>query len=182
MLAAELNHRSGSGNAEASLQGSGLVIDAGVNHAAVVAALVTGNAIFLFENQHTETGKASRNLKCNAEPDYASSDDDHVMARIGHSVVARRGTLQQQRSPMTGWRPPRERFRESSHYGQLADPSVYDERDLYALAGVGGDAWRCSGDRDSIDNRVRPRPASATSCADTATRQQRCGNAEQHRG
>jgi hypothetical protein len=84
MLAAELNHGRGSRNAKAGLHGAGLVVDARVNHTAIVAALVASNAIFLFEQQETQAGKAARDFERNAEPYYATANDDYVISRIGH--------------------------------------------------------------------------------------------------
>jgi len=51
VLAAEFHHGGGALDAKLGLQGSGLVINAGVNHAAVVPALVTGDSVFLFDQQ-----------------------------------------------------------------------------------------------------------------------------------
>jgi len=51
MLAAELDHGRGSAHAKTRLHGTGLVVNAGVNDAAVVSALVTGNPVFFFEQQ-----------------------------------------------------------------------------------------------------------------------------------
>ena len=84
MLAAELNHGRGAHDAEASLHRARLVIDAGVNHAAVVSALVAGNAVFLFQHQQLEMRQAARDFEGDAESDNSTADDDQVVARIDH--------------------------------------------------------------------------------------------------
>ena len=47
----ELDHGRRSTHAQTRLHRAGLVVDAGVNDAAVVAALMPGNAVFFFEEQ-----------------------------------------------------------------------------------------------------------------------------------
>src|ERR1700688_2508161 len=84
VLAAEVNHGRGSGDAEAGLQGSGLVIDAGVNDAAVVSALVASDTVFFLEEQEPQVGKTARDFERDAKADGATADDDHVVARVGH--------------------------------------------------------------------------------------------------
>src|ERR1700681_176642 len=49
MLAAKCDHRHSSADAKTSLHGARLVVDAGMDHATVVSALVEGNAVFFLE-------------------------------------------------------------------------------------------------------------------------------------
>ena len=53
MLEAELDHRRGSTDAKTRLQRARLVVDAGVNDAAVVSALVARDAVFFLQEQQT---------------------------------------------------------------------------------------------------------------------------------
>ena len=84
VLAAELDHGRRSGHAKPGLHGSRLVVDAGVNDAAVVAALVAGDAVFFFEEQQAQAGKAARNFERDPEPHHTTADDDDIVARISH--------------------------------------------------------------------------------------------------
>jgi hypothetical protein len=51
VLTAELNHGRRPADAQPSLQGARLVVNAGVDDTAIVSALVAGNAVFLFKKQ-----------------------------------------------------------------------------------------------------------------------------------
>ena len=62
VFAAELDHGCGAGNAEARLKRSGLVVNARVDDAAVVAALVAGHGLFLFEKQKPLSGETASDL------------------------------------------------------------------------------------------------------------------------
>jgi len=84
VFAAELYHGRGTGYAEAGFQRAGLVIDAGVDDAAVVSALVAGDAVFFFENEETEMGEAAGDLEGDGEAYRAATDDDYVVTKIGH--------------------------------------------------------------------------------------------------
>jgi hypothetical protein len=64
------------GTQEPGLHRTGLVVDAGMNHPAVVSALVAGNALFFLEKQQTEMRKAARDFERDPEPHSATADDD----------------------------------------------------------------------------------------------------------
>ena len=84
VLAAELDHGRRSTDAQLGFHRPWLVVDAGMNHAAVVSALVAGNAVFLLQNQEPTTWKAARDFERNPESDHTTADDDYVVARIAH--------------------------------------------------------------------------------------------------
>ena len=82
VLPAKFNHRSRTGNAVVRLQGAGFVIDAGVDHATVVAGLMTGDRVFLFKNGNTAIGKtASRFQGCRQSND-STTDDDEIQLQV----------------------------------------------------------------------------------------------------
>jgi len=85
VLAAELDHGRGSGNTEARLQRARLVVDARVDKAAVVAALVAGNAVFFLQDQKPQAWEAACDFESNGKAYDAAADDDYVVARVGHS-------------------------------------------------------------------------------------------------
>ncbi len=84
VLATELDHRRRAGNAQLCLQRPWLVVDPGMNDAAVVAALMPGYAIFLLEQQRAKAGESLGNLERDGEADNASADDDDVVVRVRH--------------------------------------------------------------------------------------------------
>ena len=84
MRAAELDHGARTLDTQRRLERSRLVVDAGMDDSAVVAALVSADAIFFFENEQPKAGKAPRDIKCDGEADNASAYYQHVAARIGH--------------------------------------------------------------------------------------------------
>ena len=86
VLAAELDHGGGAGDAESRLQRTGLVVEAGVDDAAVVSALVAGDAVFFLQNQKPQMGKAARDFERDGEADHTAADDDYVVTGIDHSV------------------------------------------------------------------------------------------------
>ena len=86
VFAAELNHGRGAGQAEAGFQRAWFVVDTGVDDAAVVSALVAGNAVFFFENEETEMGETTCDLEGDGEAYDAAADDDYVVVRVGHGV------------------------------------------------------------------------------------------------
>ena len=48
-------HGRGSGDTQAGFKRAGFVVDAGVNDAAIVSALVPGHAVFFFQHQYATT-------------------------------------------------------------------------------------------------------------------------------
>ena len=84
VLTAELDHRGRTRNAKTGFQGTGLVIDAGVNDSAVVATLVLGYAIFFLEKQKLEARKTPRDFEGDPESHHTAADNDYVVAEIGH--------------------------------------------------------------------------------------------------
>jgi hypothetical protein len=85
IFTAKLNHGRRSRHAQSRFLRSGLVVNTRVDDAAVVSTLVAGDAIFLLQDQQPELRKAARNFQRNRKADYASSDDDCVVAGFGHS-------------------------------------------------------------------------------------------------
>src|SRR5579859_4234567 len=116
MLAAELHHCGGSRHAQPRLQRTGLVVDAGVNYAAVVPALVAGNSTFLLQHQQALAREAAGDLQPYTEANGAATDDDYVVARIGHAKTR----------PTPGLNPR----------AACWDLLVYDERHGCALARI----------------------------------------------
>ena len=55
-----------------------------MDDAAVVAALVLTHAIFFLEQEESKAGESLRDLKGDGEADDASTDDDNIVAGIGH--------------------------------------------------------------------------------------------------
>ena len=84
VFATELDHGRGSGHTEAGFQRAWLVVDAGVDHAAVVPALVAGNPAFFLQHQELEMREAASDFECDGEADDAAADDDYVVVRVGH--------------------------------------------------------------------------------------------------
>ena len=83
VVAAEGGHFLDAGDGEAGLQGAGLVIEAGVEDAAVVAGLVKANAGFFFENDNLTAGKTGGELEGGGQADDAAADDDEVFEGQG---------------------------------------------------------------------------------------------------
>ena len=57
---------------------SGLVINARVNDAAVMTALMLAHALFFFQQQQAKMGEALCDLERDGEADNASTNDDDV--------------------------------------------------------------------------------------------------------
>ena len=87
VLAAELDHGRGSGDAEFGLERSGLVIDAGVDDAAVVSALVPGNAVFFFEDEKSPMRESLGEFEGDCESDDATANDHYVVGGFGHGEM-----------------------------------------------------------------------------------------------
>src|SRR5579872_128133 len=144
MLAAELHHRGGSGDAQPSLQRSGLVVDAGVDHAAIVPALVAGNTTFLLQHQQALAWEAARDLQRYTEANGATTDDDYVVPRIEHAKT---------RGEVPGLNPR----------AACWDFLVYDERHGCALTRIRRGSRRGPSHRHVVSHRIWRRISSATS-------------------
>jgi hypothetical protein len=65
-------------SAESRLQRAGLVVDARVDDAAVVAALVEGEPLFLLEESDSGARSASKDLAGDRQADQSAADDEAV--------------------------------------------------------------------------------------------------------
>ena len=66
-------------NAELGLLGIGTVVNAGMNHPAVVARLVTGNGRFFLHHRNPPAGKPALELHGGGEADDSAADNHHVI-------------------------------------------------------------------------------------------------------
>ena len=82
--AAKFHHGGRALDAELCLQRSGLVVNAGVNHAAVVSALVAGNTVFLLDQQQAQVRQGAGGVHRGRETDDSSANDYDVESLIGH--------------------------------------------------------------------------------------------------
>src|SRR5262249_1271969 len=89
MFAAELQHRCRPSNTKTCLQGTWFVVDAGVNDATVVAALVVRNFAFFFEHKQFLARKPSCDFERHAESDNACSNNDNVVTTVSHCASRR---------------------------------------------------------------------------------------------
>ena len=78
MLTAKFHHRRCSLDAEPRLQGSGLVVNTGVNDSAVVSALVTGNGFFLLDQEQFQLWQGAGGVHRGRETYDTSADDYDV--------------------------------------------------------------------------------------------------------
>jgi len=90
VFAAEGHHGGCAFDAHFGFQGAGFVVNPGVDYAAVVAALVPGDAGFFFQQQQPNPGQVASEMHCGGEADDATADDDDVEVVIGHSGNRRR--------------------------------------------------------------------------------------------
>ena len=87
---AELVHPARAVDAELGLERARLVIDAGVEHAGVVAGLVTSNLLLALEQRDAQSRLAIQQLVRECQPDDATTDDRKIAlldARGGHQAV-----------------------------------------------------------------------------------------------
>ena len=75
VLAAEVDHLADAGDGEAGLEGAGLVVEAGMEDAAVVGALVAAGAGFLFEEGDLGGGVGLEEAVGGGQADDSSADD-----------------------------------------------------------------------------------------------------------
>ena len=85
VLVGELLHARLALHAELCLERAGLVVDAGVQHAAVVSALVLPRPVFLVHNGNQQLWMTSVQLASRTQPDDSCSDDDDVIGRSHRS-------------------------------------------------------------------------------------------------
>src|SRR5436309_15223536 len=83
-------HRARPFHAEARLQRSWLVVDAGVDHAGAVAGLVCGQLALALEHAYAAPAAAREQLARHGEPENAPADDGDVTPRRGRSTFRRR--------------------------------------------------------------------------------------------
>lgn len=87
MLLAELDHFPNAGDGQARFQRAGLVVEAGVEDAAVMAALMGADVVFLFQHGDARVGKAPREFAGRGKADDAAADDDEALAGYAHTRV-----------------------------------------------------------------------------------------------
>jgi len=75
VLAAKLNHRTTALSREPGFEAAGLVVYAGMNHAAVPPGLMTGQAGLLFQDEDSQPGFLSAQGYGRRQPHDASTDD-----------------------------------------------------------------------------------------------------------
>ena len=88
VLAAEGDHGGSAGDAQLGLQRAGALIKARVDDAAVVAALVGGEAGFLLQDGEAQGGEAARNFQGGGESDDSTADNDEMEVVISHVTFA----------------------------------------------------------------------------------------------
>ena len=82
--AAKFHHGGRALDAEFRLQRSRLVVNAGVDHAAVVSALVAGDTVFLFDQQQAQVRQGAGGVHRSRETDDSSANDYDVESLIRH--------------------------------------------------------------------------------------------------
>src|SRR6266851_905149 len=90
VFAAEFHHGCGSLDAKLCLQGSRFVVNARVNDAAVVAALVTSDAVFFFDQQEPNLREKTSAVHRGRKTHDASADHYDVETLIRHNGKCRR--------------------------------------------------------------------------------------------
>ncbi len=86
VFAAEVDHLPDAGYGETRFEGAGFVIESGVKHAAVMAALVAADGGLLFEDGDARIGKALTETPGGRESDDASADNHDALS---HLVIIR---------------------------------------------------------------------------------------------
>ena len=89
MFAAKCHHGGRTLNTKLRLQRSGLVINAGVNDAAVVSTLVPGDGVFLLDQQQAEIWHGARGVHRGRETHDSAANDNDVECLIRHRVAAK---------------------------------------------------------------------------------------------
>ena len=98
VLAAELRHLTDSLHGHARLQGARFVIEAGVQDAAVVRALVAAEAGLFFQQRDRGRRQGLPELIGRAEPDQSTADDGYAPGVARGDLHVREGTWPSQRS------------------------------------------------------------------------------------
>jgi hypothetical protein len=75
---AERDHLADASDGEPGFGGSRFVVEPGVQYSAVVARLMTPNAIFFFEDDHFGIGESFSETEGGGEADDASADNDYL--------------------------------------------------------------------------------------------------------
>ena len=110
VLAAELDHLPGALDRVPRFAAAGHVVEATVDHAAVVAGLVRGEPLLLLQHQHAQVRPGAAELVRRGHADDPAADD-HDVVRVPHAIQPRlplRGTSATS-ARSDGQRPPRER-------------------------------------------------------------------------
>jgi hypothetical protein len=76
VLAAEVHHQADSANGKPGFQGAGLVIEAAVEDAAVVRALVAAGSVFFFKDANRRAGFAEQQLAGDGEPHDSTANHE----------------------------------------------------------------------------------------------------------
>ncbi len=92
VFAAELRHLRHAADGEPGLERAGLVIEATVQHAAVVRALVAAHACFFFEDSDARVRQPSRELDGGGHAHDAAADDEEVLLSHNGADCARAGS------------------------------------------------------------------------------------------
>ena len=87
MLPAEGHHRRGALDAGPGLERAGLVVNAGMDHAAVVAGLVRGDAVLFLQDQDSLAGESPRGFQGARQADDSATDDYDVKGCRGHRAA-----------------------------------------------------------------------------------------------
>src|SRR5580698_7724975 len=82
MRSAEGDHLADAFNGKACAERAGLVVEAAVQHSAVVAGLVTAGAGFLFKQKKIRSGKALKKPVGRGETNDPSADDGNFSAHL----------------------------------------------------------------------------------------------------
>ena len=87
MLLAEPLHGCGPSDAVARLQRTGLVVEAGVDHSAVMSGLVRGHAIFFFHDDEAHLWKTQRDLQRCRQSDNPCANNQQFRFAVGHRIL-----------------------------------------------------------------------------------------------
>ena len=88
VLPAKSHHLADAGDGEHGLGRAGLVVQAGVQHSAVVASLVPAHGGFLFQDRDARAGQSAPQFAGGCQSDDAATDNNQVFdsqaARLNH--------------------------------------------------------------------------------------------------
>jgi len=87
VLATEGLHRGRALHAQFGLQRTGLVIDSGMNDAAVVSTLMAGHPVFFLDQQKAKLGEGAAKLQGGRKSYNSASDNHNVKALIRHGLA-----------------------------------------------------------------------------------------------